>query len=188
MVLNSDSNADDSGKMMAGVIEWGYHLNLKGEIPMQYRVLKECDVVFLTHIFSIPEYDLYFAENDTTEEDWKERLTFFETKQSYIISKDGTDIGWIMYTICDDTCNLNIVVLLPEERNKGYGKEILEDLFVHNPQVGKICLDVQQRNERAVKFYKKLGFKITGEENQPVNGIEVPYFNMVLDSSVLTTC
>lgn len=148
---------------------------------MQYRVLKECDVAFLTKIFSIPEYDLYFAENDTTEEDWKERLSFFETKRSYIISKDDTDIGWIMYTICDDICKLGIVVLLPEERNKGYGKEIFKDLFAINPQVRKICLDVQQRNEYAISFYKKLGFQIVSEENQPVNGKDVPYFNMVLD-------
>ena len=148
---------------------------------MQYRVLKECDVAFLTKIFSIPEYDLYFAENDTTEEDWKERLSFFETKRSYIISKDDTDIGWIMYTICDDICKLGIVVLLPEERNIGYGKEIFKDLFAINPQVRKICLDVQQRNEYAISFYKKLGFQIVSEENQPVNGKDVPYFNMVLD-------
>ena len=147
---------------------------------MQYRALKECEAAFLTQIFSIPEYDLYFAENDTTEEDWKEILKLFETEHSYIISKDNIDIGWIMYTVYDDVCKLDIVVLLPKERNKGYGKEIFEDLFVRNPQVRTIKLDVQQRNEHAVNFYKKMGFQITGEENQPVNGKDVPYFNMVL--------
>ncbi|MBQ8513961.1 MAG: GNAT family N-acetyltransferase [Ruminococcus sp.] len=148
---------------------------------MQYRMLTECEAVFLTQIFSIPEYDLYFAENDTTEDDWKERLKFYETEHSYIISKDNADIGWIMYTICDNICKLDIVVLLSEERNKGYGKEIFKDLFVLNPQVRTIMLDVQQRNEQAVNFYKKIGFQITGEENQFVNGKNVPYFNMVLD-------
>lgn len=148
---------------------------------MQYRVLKECDVGILTQIFSIPEYDIYFAENDTTEEDWKERLALFETEHSYIISKNGADIGWIMYTICDDICNLDIVVLLPKERNKGYGKEIFADLITRNPQLRTIKLDVQQRNISAIKFYQKLGFNVTGEENQSVSGECVPYFNMVLD-------
>lgn len=148
---------------------------------MQYRALKECEAFFLTRIFSTPEYDLYFAENDTTEEDWKERLTLFETEHSYIISKDGADIGWIMYTIHNDICKLDIVVLLPKERHKGYGKEIFADLFMLNPQVRTIKLDVQQRNENAINFYKKMGFQITGEESQPVNGKNVPYFNMVLN-------
>ena len=155
--------------------------NLNGEISMQYRALKECEAVFLTQIFSIPEYDLYFAENDTTREDWKERIRLYKTEHSYIISKDNTDIGWIMYTIRDNICKLDIVVLLSEERNKGYGKEIFKDLFVLNPQIRKIILDVQQRNEQAVTFYKKLGFQITGEEKQLVNGVKVPYFNMELD-------
>jgi ribosomal protein S18 acetylase RimI-like enzyme len=76
---------------------------------------------------------------------------------------------------------LDILVLLSEERNKGYGKQIIKDLFVLNPQLRKIMLDVQQRNEQAIAFYKKIGFRITGEENQLVNGINVPYYNMVLD-------
>lgn len=148
---------------------------------MLYRKLKECEVVFLTKIFSIPEYDLYFAENNTTEDEWKERVSIFDAEHSYIISKDNTeDIGWIMYTICDNICKLDIIVLLSEERNKGYGKQIFKDLFILNPQLKKIMLDVQQRNEQAIAFYKKIGFQITGEENQPVNGISVPYYNMVL--------
>lgn len=35
---------------------------------VEYRKLKECDAAFLTTVFSSPEYELYFAENDTTEE------------------------------------------------------------------------------------------------------------------------
>ena len=147
---------------------------------MQYRVLTENDADFLTRIFSIPEYDTYFAENDTTAEEWKERLTLFETEHSYIISKSGMDVGWIMYTISGDICDLDIVVLLPQERNKGYGKEVFTDLIALNPQVRTIKLDVQQRNKSAFEFYKKLGFKVRGEENQPVNGESVPYYNMVL--------
>lgn len=148
---------------------------------MQYRVLKECDVGILTKIFSIPEYNIYFAENDTTEEAWKARLPFFETRHSYIISKDGTDIGWIMYNLCDDICNLDIVVLIPKERGKGYGKEVFADLLAQNPNLKAFKLDVQQRNIPAIKFYQKLGFKVTSEEMQFVNGERVPYFNMVLD-------
>ena len=63
---------------------------------MQYRALRQGEAAFLPRIFSVPEYDLYFAENDTTEAEWKERLTLFEKEHSYIISDNGADIGWIM--------------------------------------------------------------------------------------------
>lgn len=147
---------------------------------MQYRVLKECEAGFLAQIFSTPEYDLYFAENDTTEEEWKERSTLFEIEHTYIISKDDTDIGWIMYRIDGAVCELDIIVLVPTERYKGYGKEIFSDLLIQNPEIKTIKLDVQQRNENAIKFYKKLGFQVVSEEYQPVNGEPVPYYNMVL--------
>ncbi len=148
---------------------------------MQYRALKEQDVGVLTRIFSIPEYDMYFAENDTTEEEWKERLPLFETEHSYIVSEHGSDIGWIMYSICGAICSVDIVVLLPKERNKGYGKAIFQDLMARHPQIKTIKLDVQQRNLSAIRFYQKLGFQIAGEETQSVNGERVPYFNMVLE-------
>lgn len=35
---------------------------------MHYKRITPEDARFLTEIFSIPEYELYFAENDTTEE------------------------------------------------------------------------------------------------------------------------
>lgn len=86
-----------------------------------------------------------------------------------------------MYNVCGEICELAIVVLLPEERFKGYGNEIFVDLFAMNPQIKTIKLDVQQRNKHAIGFYKKLGFQITGEEIQPVNGKDVPYFKMALN-------
>lgn len=147
---------------------------------MQYRVLKESDAAILTKIFSIPEYDMYFAENDTTEDDWKERIPLFKTSHSYIITKAGTDIGWIKYNLCGNICILDIIVLMPEERGKGYGKEVVTDLFAQNPKLKVIKLDVQQRNSSAIKFYQNLGFKIVSEETQFVNGKSVLYFNMEL--------
>ena len=44
---------------------------------MEYRYLSQEEAGFLSNIFVTPEYDLYFAENDTTEQEWKERCTLF---------------------------------------------------------------------------------------------------------------
>ena len=85
-----------------------------------------------------------------------------------------------MYKINENICELDIIVLLPTERYKGYGKEIFSDLLNRHPKLNAIKLDVQQRNEHAIKFYKKMGFQIIGEEYQPVNGEKIPYYNMLL--------
>lgn len=148
---------------------------------MEYRHLVRSDACFLTSIFVTAEYDLYFAENDTTEQDWQERDFLFDTPHSYIISRGNQDIGWIMYTTSGSICELGIIVLLPTERHKGYGKEILSDLLLRHPEITYVKLDVQQRNTGAIDFYKKFGFKVVGEEMQPVNDEPIPYYNMELN-------
>ena len=144
------------------------------------RITKE-DAAFLTEIFSIPEYELYFAENDTTQEEWQERIaTYYLSEQSYIVSDGQEKVGWIMYSIVKGICKIDIIVLHPQKRYMGYGKEIIAELIAANPTVTKIKLDVQKRNKQALSFYRRLGFSVDGEEIQPVGESEVPYFNLSL--------
>lgn len=58
---------------------------------MNYIKLNENNAAFLTKIFSNSEYELYFAENKTTAEQWKERLVCFNDKKSYIGYRAATD-------------------------------------------------------------------------------------------------
>ena len=148
---------------------------------MKYRPMTVSDAVFLTRVFSIPEYELYFAENETSVADWEERIPLYKEAQSLIISVGDKDIGWLMYRNEGPVCSIDIIVLLPDERFKGYGKEVLQDLLNQNPQIQIIKLYVQQRNRPAVSFYKKLGFRIVSEEYQPVGNKQELYFNMQFD-------
>ena len=156
-------------------------IGICGVKDMQFKRITTDDAAFLAEIFSIPEYDLYFAENDTTQENWKERISeYYLSSNSYIISNGDEKVGWIMYSIEGDTCKIDIIVLLPEKRHMGYGKAIFSDLIAANPQIKSIQLDVQQRNKAALSFYRKLGFVVEGEEMQPVGETEEPYFNLSL--------
>ena len=119
---------------------------------MDYRKITPEDARFLTKVFSVPEYDLYFAENETTEEDWRERIALFDDVQSLIASDGSKDVGWLMYRTEGESCFIDIIVLLPEERHHGYGKKIIADLLAQNPEIKTIKLDVQQRNHSAVAF------------------------------------
>ena len=148
---------------------------------MQYRKITTEDAAFLTEIFSIPEYELYFAENETTREDWQERIAmYYLSSQSYLVFDGEEKVGWIMYSIEEDTCVVDIIVLHPQKRYLGYGKAIFSDLIAANPEIKRIKLDVQQRNKPALSFYRKLGFSVDGEEMQPVGEYEEPYFNLSL--------
>lgn len=145
---------------------------------MEYRQIQIEDAKFLTEIFSIPEYDLYFAENETSEQDWEERIPLFSDVPSFIVSDGNKDVGWIMYNIEDQVCFIDIIVLLPHERRKGYGKTIMQDILNCNPEICIFKLDVQQRNLPAIAFYKGLGFQIVSEEYQPVGEGKELYYNM----------
>lgn len=148
---------------------------------MQLRKITTEDAAFLSEIFSVPEYEMYFAENDTTQEDWQKRITsYYLTSQSYIVFDDVEKIGWIVYSIEGDTCMIDIIVLHPEKRYMGYGNMILSDLIAANPNVKRIKLDVQKRNIPALTFYRKHGFIVEGEEMQPVGESEEPYFKLLL--------
>lgn len=148
---------------------------------MRYRSITIDDARFLTEVFSVPEYELYFAENDTTEEGWQERIPLYNDKESLIVSDGDKDIGWVMFTAEDDVCSIDIIVLLPEERYRGYGNVIMNDILARNSQIRTLKLDVQQRNTPAVTFYEKLGFHVVAQESQIVAGTPVMYYKMQLD-------
>ncbi len=120
---------------------------------MQYKKITADDAAFLTGIFSIPEYDLYFAENDTSLEAWRERITnYFLSSDSYIVCDGNERTGWIMYAIENDTCMIDIIVLHPQKRHMGYGTAILSDLIAANPKLKRIRLIFQKRNRHALAF------------------------------------
>lgn len=149
-----------------------------------FNVTTVNDVEFIRSLFTNEEYELYFAENNTSEDEWKERFEFLYHKKNYIISdsKTGDKIGWIMYEIHENECDLDLIVLQYELIGKAYGYHTIKKMesIVKN-QVNCIKLDVQQRNSRAVKFYQRYGFRIVGEEEQPCGYSSQPYYNMKYD-------
>ncbi len=111
----------------------------------------------------------------------KKRIAEYDlSSESYIVSDGDEKAGRIMYSTEDETCSIDIIVLLPQKRHMGYGKAIFADLTASNPKVKRIKLDVRKRNESALSFYRKPGFAAEGEEMQPVGETEEPYFDLLL--------
>lgn len=61
------------------------------------------------------------------------------------------------------------MTILPEYRNNGIGRALLETLInwaKNNSKIEKICLEVMEDNLGAIKLYKKLGFFEEGEKQK----------------------
>lgn len=139
------------------------------------------DAGFIRSLFTNDEYELYFAENNTTVEEWEKRFNFYEEMHNKLIIDTDTSekIGWLLYDIEDEICKIHLLVLRYELIGKAFGYwtlRALENLVAN--KVKCIILDVQQRNTHAVRFYEKFGFTIVGEEKQVCGDTEELYYNM----------
>lgn len=141
------------------------------------------DSKFIKLLFNNPEYELYFYENDTPIEIWEERFEYYKIKESNIIYTDNNlPIGWILYSLDKDTCNIDIIVLKSELRGNQYGYFALKELEKKlQSNIKHIKLDVQKRNQKAVNFYKRYGFKIISEETQYTKEGKIIYYNMLYE-------
>ena len=152
-------------------------------IVTRQATLADCE--FVASLFDNEEYQLWFAENDTPVELWRERFVTYgnEGKHNLIIMdtlrRNSSGIGWLLYELDGDVCKLDIIVMRRDLVGTGlgyYAFGVFLSLLPDN--VKKVVLDVQQRNEHAVNFYKRYGFAIVSEEMQPVGDGEQPYYNM----------
>lgn len=154
---------------------------------MHFRPLTREDCSFLVSLFDNEEYNLYFAENDTTEEEFAERFEFWSNKENRIIcDDDGQPQGWVMYQLDGDTCHLDLIVVRYSLVGSGVGYLAFDRIVRSLPSfVRRVKLDVQQRNRHAVDFYLRYGFQIVSEERQPVGSGAQMYYNMELTLNTL---
>ncbi len=70
-------------------------------------------------------------------------------------------IGFVEIQKLPEAWMLNAISIIPQEREKGYAKELLNHAikFIKNSNGKKIILLVKKNNLRAKKIYKSAGFK-----------------------------
>ncbi|MCL2187043.1 MAG: GNAT family N-acetyltransferase [Treponema sp.] len=81
-------------------------------------------------------------------------------ENNYIIKFKENIVGWLEYELFNDYIYINQLHITPEYQNKGIGTKILNEYIVYGKKENKnIYLEVLQGNERALEYYKKIGFK-----------------------------
>lgn len=116
---------------------------------------------------------------------WFDSLQKGSSRKRWVVWEDNSPIGLIRLDSID-TYNRSICVGMDIEKNfRGKGlsqlayKELLRELF-QNLAINRVWLLVNEKNERAIHIYKKLGFKEEGRQREALfkNGKYLDYISM----------
>ena len=99
---------------------------------------------------------------------WRERWRNEITKSADIVVAEagGALIGFV--TVDPQTCYLDQIVVAPEHWASGVGSALIAVAKRISPTA--IELHVNADNARAIRFYEKLGFSVTGDGVNPISG------------------
>jgi len=82
-----------------------------------------------------------------------------------IIKINDRIIGFSQYTIEQNIGELEYLVILPEYRNKGYGKLLMDRAmkYFENKTIKRIDIRIVYGNDNAKRFYEKYGFRFSSQ-------------------------
>ena len=99
---------------------------------------------------------------------WRERWRneLVPAAQIVIAEADGAMIGFV--TVDPATLYLDQIVVAPEFWNCGVGAALVAEAKRLSPN--GLDLDVNTDNARAIRFYQRCGFAISGADKNPLSG------------------
>lgn len=105
--------------------------------------------------FFLDKYQSKTAIEEQLKNDWK----------YFLIEINGVAIGYMGVEIKGQKMLLSKLYVLANQRNMGAGKGAMECVheLVKTHNIKELELYVNQLNDRAIKFYKKHGFEVSGE-------------------------
>jgi ribosomal protein S18 acetylase RimI-like enzyme len=87
----------------------------------------------------------------------------FEDAKYEIILWEKEEIGRLYTDLREDEIRIIDIVLLPQYRNKGIGRDLLVDILAKAASLGKCVRIHVEKNNPALKFYQSLGFCKIGD-------------------------
>ena len=85
----------------------------------------------------------------------------FNHKKVYIIN--DKIIGFIDYSIVYERAEINYIWVNSDYQRQGIATELLNNMFIGLKDVVNVTLEVNEKNIKAINFYKKNGFKIVSK-------------------------
>ncbi len=115
----------------------------------------------------------------------KEIAENLSTVHTFVLKNDkGKIIGFCKALKFADYGEIDAMYVIPEFKGQGLGKKLIQKAFEWLGSELKIRLVVVEYNSRAIEFYKKMGFRETGNKviytgTQLPSGKEIPRIEMV---------
>lgn len=100
------------------------------------------------------------------EKEFKEYSKKFVPENIQVIQLNGIDVGRLRVVRSSDEIYIGGIQILPAFQNKGIGSAVFADLILEaNQSKIPVMLEVSKVNEKAKKFYVKLGFVKVDEKD-----------------------
>ncbi len=90
---------------------------------------------------------------------------YFKLDEIQIISVNGADAGWLQLSETEYDIILDQIYIEEEFRSRGIGGRLIQDLLTTAKTKKKPILLSLLRNNPALAFYQRLGFRIVGEDD-----------------------
>lgn len=136
-------------------------------------------------------YDAIYGVEKVTEitNEWhsiKSLTTRLTTPRSeFIVADDGKALAGVAYAQADasgDTVTLRQLYVLPTMQGRGVGGLLMDEIGESFPEAKRFVLEVEARNEKAVRFYTTHGFTDVGQaKTDSHSGVEAEVRQMVLE-------
>ena len=98
------------------------------------------------------------------DQQWQLHDRRFQEQDCQIISLYGKDVGIMSVAERPDCVFVNELYVLPEHQGQGIGRKCMLMVMERGRSLGSpVRLQVMKVNSRAVTFYRRLGFTLTGE-------------------------
>jgi len=137
---------------------------------------------------------IYFVSNiDEFRQTVEGQRAWIEAKQDhpsevlFVAEKEGEVVGWLVFQVEGRMKTRHTgkfgVMIKPEARGKGYGKQLVEQLIdwaTAHAEIEKISLFTFATNTRAIQLYKNLGFLEEGRKLKEYKLADDTYIDDVL--------
>lgn len=133
----------------------------EGKITIRQLTSSESDIDQIVEIetLSFNKYDAYSKDNFL-------RWLGYTPDLCLVAEIDGRIAGDMITRIQDDKAELASLAIHPDFRRRGVGSELLEETVrrVMTYGIDQIDLEVRKTNLNGFRFWKKMGFILTGEQ------------------------
>ena len=102
-------------------------------------------------------------------ENYSPIISEFTKKYSYTV--DNENVGFIIFDIIYDRCEIKDVYTVEKFRNMGIASKLINEI-INDYEINNITLEVSVDNCTAIKLYEKLGFKSVALRKEYYNGTD----------------